>query len=192
MKRLLSIALLLSFSAPAQLLDRGTQLITRVQQGPDYQLTPVAHSQNVLLTTAQYAGVLLNDPGYQPRPYGLTARTLNPTEVVEAERILARCTQQGQVSWYWYKRFKDSSLQSFPDAIHPLPFYVRQYKGLNTEDGQRVVWINAFPKAEADSFPYDWKVMEVEVQDGGKAFFNIYVNLETKQCFNFFRNSIGG
>jgi hypothetical protein len=190
MKLLLPTALLLSFSAPAQLLGQGAPPITRVPQGPSYQLAQVAHSQNVVLTTAQYTGVLLNDPGYQPRQYGLTARTVSPTEVVEAERILARCTQQGQVSWYWYKLFKDSSPQSFPDAIHPLPFYMRQYKGLNTEDGQRVVWINAFPKAH--SFPYDWKVMEVEVQDGGKAYFNIYINLDTKQCFNFFRNSIGG
>ncbi|MFD1875546.1 hypothetical protein [Hymenobacter bucti] len=122
----------------------------------------------------------------------MTARTLSPTEVEEAERILARCSQQGRMSWYWYKMkyFKDSSLQSFPDAIHPLSFYMRQYKGLNTADGQRVVWINAFPKAH--SVPYNWKVMEVEVEDGGKAYFNIYVNLDTKQCFNFLRNSIGG
>jgi hypothetical protein len=189
MKLLLPTVLLLSFSAPAQLLGQGAPS-THVSQHPSYQLTKVAHSQNVVLTTAQYMGVLLNDPGHQLRPYGLTARTLSPTEVVEAERILAHFTQQGRVSWYWYKLVKDSAPQSFPDAIHPLPFYGRQYKGLNTEDGQRVVWINAFPKAH--SFPYNWKVMEVEVQDGGKAYFNIYVNLTTKQCFNFFRNSRGG
>ena len=192
MKLLLPTALLFGFSAPAQLLGQGAQHSTGVPKSPSYQLVQVAHSQNVVLTTAQYTGVLLNDPGHQPRPYGLTARTLSPTEVVEAERILARCSQQGRVSWYRYKvkYVKDSYLQSAPDAIHPLPFYKRQYKGLNTGDGQRVVWINAFPKA--DSFPYDWKVMEVEVQDGGKAYFNIYVNLDTKQCFNFLRNSIGG
>lgn len=110
---------------------------------------------------------------------------------MQAERILAHCTQQGRVRWYWYKFFKDSTQQSWAGAIRPLPSYMRQYKGLTTKDGQRVVWINAFPKKERSYFRY-WQTMEVEVQDGADAFFNIYVNLDTQQCFNFFRNSIGG
>jgi hypothetical protein len=194
MKLLLPVALLLGLSLSAnaqQPPSKVTQHIVQAQERLSYRLSKVAHSQNVVLTTAQYTGVLLNDPGHQPRRYGLIAHTLSPADVVQAERILARCTQQGQVSWYWYKLFKDSTQQSWPYAIHPLPFYVRQYKGLYTEDGQRVVWINAFPQKALSSF-LNWQTMEVEVQDGGKAFFNIYVNLDKQHCFNFMRNSIGG
>jgi hypothetical protein len=132
--------------------QNGIQQAPQVQEPLPYLLFKAAHSHNVVLTTAQYTGVLLNDPVLLPVPYGLTTRTLSPTEVVQAERILARCTQQGRVRWYLYKLSKDSTQQSYPDAIDPLPFYARQYKGPYTEDGQRVVWVNAFPKNNLSSF----------------------------------------
>jgi hypothetical protein len=193
--KLLQLVLLLSSLGFIVACERSksTHSASEIQRRPSYRLSKVAHSQNALLTTATYSGVLLRPttPSWGNALQGLTIRALTPAEVVEAELILTRCTQQEQVSWYWRGQpHADTAQQHYAEAIYPLSYYYRQYRGFSTASGQRAVWINAFP--EARSFPYDWQTTEVSVDDGGKAYFNIYVNLDTKQCFNFFRNSIGG
>ncbi|TVT40646.1 hypothetical protein FNT36_14350 [Hymenobacter setariae] len=198
MKKLYLVALLLSGLGVIVACERGknTQLTSQAQRPLAYQLSKVTHSPNVLLTTAQYEGVLLYDSaspvGEAHR--GLILRALTPAEVGEAELILTRCTQQEEVRWYWRgwqgQPHADTTQHHSKEAIHVLSYYHRQYRGFSTASGQRVVWINAF--LQDDSLPYDWKTRDVYVEDGGKAYFNIYINLDTKQCFNFFRNSIGG
>lgn len=163
-------------------------------QPSHYQISKVANSQNLLLTTATYSGVLLNDTllGLSNVQQELPARVLAPVEAMEAELILTRCTQQGEVRWYWRSLpHADTAQQHYEGAIYPLSYYQRQYRGFSTATGQRVVWINAFPKNDPSFLP-NWKTEEVSVEDGGKAYFNIYINLDSQQCFNFLRNSIGG
>jgi hypothetical protein len=198
MKKLLLFGLLLS-GLRVIVACEGRKLTLPASPGqrpPSYQLSKVAHSQNVLLKTATYSGVLLHTttPPSGIVHRGLALRGLTPTEVIAAELILTRCTQQGQVRWYrqgW--QHADTTQQHIAGAIHPLSYYHRQYRGFSTAGGQRIVWINAFPKDDpAPPFLPDWRTREVLVEDGGRSYFNIYINLDTQQCFNFFRNSIGG
>lgn len=48
---------------------------------PVYHISQVAHSTNLLLTTATYTGVILRDEKPARWAYGLTTRAMTPNEV---------------------------------------------------------------------------------------------------------------
>jgi hypothetical protein len=135
MKKLLLAALLLSGLGVTVACEGGknTHPASPTQRPTYYQLSKVAHSPNVLLTTATYSGVLLQDPAsfIDEAHQGLAIRTLTPAEVIWAELVLTRCTQQGEVRWYWWGRSAaDTVQQRYEGAIYPLSYYRRQYRGV--------------------------------------------------------------
>lgn len=70
-----------------------------------------------------------------------------------------------------------------PHILQKLGTYKRQYVGILV-GGKHILYINFF----CDDFGMDWKQREVMVKDGGDCYFNIKVNLDTGECYDFFVN----
>jgi hypothetical protein len=68
--------------------------------------------------------------------------------------------------------------------------YRRQYIGLIEKNGDKTIWINYFHTSFLETFP-DWDEHLVFVIDGGNAFFNIKVNLNTGTCYDLKINDNG-
>ncbi|KSA14159.1 hypothetical protein [Maribacter dokdonensis] len=61
-----------------------------------------------------------------------------------------------------------------------LDGFKRQYVPVINDKGQKEVWINFF----CDDFGIEyWKTDLVQVDDGGNCFFNLKINLETKEYY---------
>ena len=74
-----------------------------------------------------------------------------------------------------------------PKILENLNEYKRQYLGIINQDGSKIICINYFFGADSENFPY-WKKEVVFVFDGGYNFFNIKVNLTTKECYDLIVN----
>lgn len=72
--------------------------------------------------------------------------------------------------------------------IKDIGYYTRQYQGTLNKKGEKIIWINCFCSADPNKdFPH-WRKEQVFVLDGGACFFNIMINLETGDYYNFFVN----
>lgn len=69
-------------------------------------------------------------------------------------------------------------------VIRELADYRRQYVGM-VVDGQRVVAITAFCKAEDDFFTEKWETSMIVVADGGDCFWNAKTDLTTGEVVRF-------
>lgn len=68
-----------------------------------------------------------------------------------------------------------------PEIFSKLKRYARQYAGLSL-DQERVIYINCFIR---HPFPTElWHSQMIWVKDGGNDYFQVMINLNTKQCFN--------
>ncbi|MBB6613151.1 hypothetical protein H7F15_19080 [Pontibacter sp. Tf4] len=164
--------------------------------GVEYAVTPVDSSSNYLVESPSFSGVIFDK---QKRPHTdvftlrmlvrptqeekVTAFTPSLEEVIEAEKILKRCVEVDKIG--------ADSMEIWEGAIRELPLYRRQYFGAINGKGQKLIWINCFSK-KTDFMRFDWRTKVVSVDDGGDWFFNIVTNIDTHECYGFFRNSIGG
>lgn len=55
--------------------------------------------------------------------------------------------------------------------------YCMQFVGAMNSKGERMLWVNCFCKSQVEIFK-NWKDDLVEVEDGGKCFFNVRFNLD--------------
>lgn len=65
-----------------------------------------------------------------------------------------------------------------------LEGYRRQYMPIINNQGEKIVWINFF----CNSFDIDWKNEIVFVLDGGNCYFQLKVNLDKDNYFDFWVN----
>lgn len=63
--------------------------------------------------------------------------------------------------------------------MKPRDYYM-QVVGIQNPKGERMIWVNCFCRKQLSSFP-NWKESIVEVEDGGKCFFNVMFNLDKKE-----------
>lgn len=169
---------------------------TKTQEigGVEYSVTPVDSSENLLIETDSFSGVVFSEYESPNRDVFTFSMLLRPKEqdkvkpftpsledVVMAERILKRCAEVDEIG-------ADSLATG---EVNDLSTYRRQYFGGINEKGQKLIWINCFSK-ESEFDHNDWKKEIVEVQDGGDWYFNVVTNISTEECYRFFRNSIGG
>ncbi|MBO0357954.1 hypothetical protein J0X19_08360 [Hymenobacter sp. BT186] len=149
-----------------------------------YSLTPVDSSRNQLLKTAYFTGVLLDSRLDSSPPAGLKPIQLTPAQVLAAEVILQACVASGNT--------RGTEPRIEPGMLHHLAAYYRQYQGYRTATGQTIVWLNGFARSSVAANDSQWQRHLVRVEDGGKNYFNIFIDISHKECFHFFRNSIGG
>lgn len=134
-----------------------------------------AEIETKYIKTSEYEGVIF------PSEYNLTyingdlaqAVRWGPDEenISEAEKLSAQYAQTEGVC---------------PGKV--LKNYKRQYFGFINQKNEKIVWINYF--ISSAEFGY-WKKDVVFVNDGGCNFFNVEVNLTTKNIFNFSVNGAG-
>ena len=73
--------------------------------------------------------------------------------------------------------------QKYRETILPLENYKIQFFG-GINEGERILWANYF----CDDANIDWEKEIVSVDDGGNCFFNVKINLETREIFDFYIN----
>lgn len=80
-----------------------------------------------------------------------------------------------------------------------LPNYYRQYVGFLNATGERMVWVNALCEIKEGMVekngefflePWQWKEELIIVEDGGHCFWNILINLDKYEYFQFFINGV--
>lgn len=98
--------------------------------------------------------------------------TLSEKEIALLDSLLKQC-----VSNY------NQSLASNMKTDYGIDFvkykYKRQYMAVLNDQGQKEIWINGF----CDTWDKQWKKEVVLVHDGGNCYFNLKINLTTKECF---------
>ncbi len=85
---------------------------------------------------------------------------------------------------------KQDNTQRFSEYID-LKNYKRQYVPFTNSKGEKKVYINCFCISDyVNGFDY-WKKILVEVDDGGSCFFQLTINLTTKQYEQLYTNGYG-
>lgn len=124
-----------------------------------YSVTPVDSSENLLIETDSFSGVVFSEYESPNRDVFTFSMLLRPKEqdkvkpftpsledVVMAERILKRCAEVDEIG-------ADSLATG---EVNDLSTYRRQYFGGINEKGQKLIWINCFSK-ESEFDHNDWK-----------------------------------
>jgi len=76
-------------------------------------------------------------------------------------------------------------IQNHEDELLEMSKYKRQYLPVITGKGEKIINVLYF----CDDFGIDWKNVLVEVDDGGKCYFSLRINMKTQECFDFYVNS---
>ena len=69
-------------------------------------------------------------------------------------------------------------------AIQDLGKYKIQFFGYTDKDNKKILWANFF----CNDHGRNWKKEPIFVKDGGNCYFNVKVNLDTKEVFDFIIN----
>lgn len=114
---------------------------------------------------------------------------LNRNDFAVIDQLVHRAVQsynakQKSVYESWLKKLPSKNIykgQFFIDLLK----YKRQYFCAFNARGEKLVWVNCFCGDE----DY-WKTAEVFVFDGGNCYFNLMINLATKQVSGFETNGV--
>lgn len=116
---------------------------------------------------------------YDAERHGFIYKTARPLELNETDFALIDSITRRAVDKY-------NSGQDDEMKISDLARYNFQYLPVYAENGQKEVWVNAF----CSSFDFDWKKKIVLVDDGGKCFFNLKINLSDANYRDFQVNGV--
>ena len=115
---------------------------------------------------------------------------LNDNEYIIIESLLEKCVTE--YNFESEKRFNEIT-KKYPNYkfnknnyIIDLKEYKRQYIAVTNDKGEKEVWINCF----CDNFDSNWKKVLMLVDDGGKCFFNLKINLTTGKYYDFRVNGL--
>jgi len=115
---------------------------------------------------------------------------LSINELKVVEKILIDCIEKYNIE---QKKDFEELNKNHPEYnfdikqfVIDLKEYKRQYIAVINNNGEKEVWINCFCKTF--TFGTDWRKKEVEVMDGGKCFFNLKINIDKKEYYDFMVN----
>ncbi|AWM34511.1 hypothetical protein DDQ68_18005 [Hymenobacter nivis] len=121
----------------------------------------------------------------------VAAASLSPSELIQAEVVLKRCIEdynekQGVTLSEWRK---NHSLRVYTDrqVLINLTNYKRQLVAVINAKGEKEVWVNCFCGAYKTDQPREI----VMVEDGGKYFLNVLLNIQQGTWLNLEINSNG-
>ena len=148
----------------------------------DAPMTPKS-PENTLIETPRYTGVIISEDGASEFSYlfdkastGFWEPSIN--DISRAEE----CIRQHIMSLQDNPKFDTYQKESAAFILNNLEKYRRQYVGIDV-DGEKRIWCNLF--FSDDSFP-DWERVPVDVDDGGKHFWQIEYDLLKDECINFY------
>jgi hypothetical protein len=108
--------------------------------------------------------------------------TLDKADLAKIDVILEQCVKDynsGQEAEFNKWRQLDSALKK-EDFLISLADYYRQYVPIMNEENEKEVWVNAFCYHAGDK----WKTEIIKVEDGGKCYFNVKINLTKGTYYN--------
>jgi len=147
-------------------------------------ITPIDSSKNLWIHSANFTGGVIMDKTVEGGSNSFTPTT---EEILTAEGIFKKCLYIDKVG-------SDGIEIDTTRILEPIN-YIRQYFGRFNSRGQKTIRFNCFWRGiphlmqEYDGKEYDgWKYKEFTMNDKGNHFFQIIINLETKDCSNFFVN----
>lgn len=116
---------------------------------------------------------------YSPENYNRLFKNARPAnlsgdEIRELKSLLKRAVDE------------HNARQKDPSATIRLDEYKFQFVPVLNETGEKEVWTNCF----CADFRQDWRKTLIEVDDGGKCFFNLYINLNRKSYDRFSVNGV--
>jgi hypothetical protein len=148
----------------------------------DAPVTPKS-PENTLVETPEYTGVIISENGASEFSYlfdkastGFWEPSIN--DISRAEE----CIRQHIVSVQDNPKLDTYQKESAAFILNNLEKYRRQYVGIDV-DGEKRIWCNSF--FSDDSFP-DWERVPVDVDGGGKHFWQIEYDLLKDECINFY------
>ena len=113
---------------------------------------------------------------------------LTDGDLMKIETILIKCINHynsGQERRF--KEINDKHREYNLDKknfIIDLTSYKRQYVSIMNSKGEKEVWVNCF----CDTWNTDWRKDLISVDDGGKCYFNLKINLTTEQYYELMIN----
>ena len=122
--------------------------------------------------TSTVAIIVFNQNYDWPFKHTYTPTTLSENEIQQLDSLFRQCI-------FIY----NSNLASDRKRSYSIDFlkykYKRQYIAVINDKGEKEVWINCFCNAQEKH----WKTKIILVEDGGNCYFNLKINLTTKDCF---------
>jgi hypothetical protein len=103
---------------------------------------------------------------------GYTRYTPSAADVEQAERLIARQLPSLTATPAYQQ-------PRLPEIVARLARYSRQYFGLKTPNGQRVLWVSFLLSTAAHP---GWRTAQVSVRGGGHGYFDLLVNLDAGAC----------
>jgi hypothetical protein len=148
----------------------------------DVTVTPIS-PENILVETSEYTGVIISESGASEFSYLFDQASTefwepSITDISRAEE----CIRQHIVSVRDDPRLDAYQREKAAFILENLAKYRRQYVGI-VVDGEKRIWCNSF--LSADSFP-EWQRVPVDVEDGGRYFWQIEYVLDKDECINFY------
>jgi hypothetical protein len=133
--------------------------------------------ENTLVDTPEYTGVIVSEEGALAFRYLFDQASTafwepSSDDIAEAENCIRQFLISAQDAY---------QQESVAFILENLERYRRQYVGI-VVDGEKRIWCNLFL---SDSFP-NWQWVPVDVDDGGKHFWQIEYLLLEDECTNFY------
>lgn len=133
--------------------------------------------KNTLVETPGYTGVIVSEEGASAFRYlfdqaSTTFWEPSSDDIAEAENCIRQFLVSAQDGY---------QQESVAFILENLGQYRRQYVGI-VVDGEKRIWCNLF---FSDSFP-NWQRVPVDVDDGGRHFWQIEYILSKDECINFY------
>jgi hypothetical protein len=132
---------------------------------------------NTLVETPEYTGVIISEEGVLAFRYlfdqaSTTFWEPSSGDIAKAENCIRQFLVSAQDAY---------QQESVAFILENLEKYRRQYVGI-VVDGEQRIWCNLF---FSDSFP-NWQRVPVDVDDGGRHFWQIEYILTKDECINFY------
>jgi hypothetical protein len=143
------------------------------QQSPD----------NTFIETAEYTGVIISENGASEFDY-LFGRASTEFWEPSTDDIAGAeaCVREFLVTLQDNQQLDTYQQENLAFIVENLRAYRRQYLGI-VVDGEKRIWINAF--FSDTSFP-DWGRVPVDVDGGGRNYWQIEYDLLNDECINFY------
>lgn len=139
--------------------------------------------ENTLVETSEYTGVIISENGASEFSYLLDHASTGFWEPSVADVSKAeKCIRQFLVSLQDNPKLDTYQQENYAFILENLGTYRRQYVG-TVVDGEKRIWCNAF--FSDDSFP-NWQRVPVDVDGGGRHFWQIEYSLPQDECINFY------
>ncbi len=110
---------------------------------------------------------------------------LTISEIAEIDVILNRCIEEYNLKQEKYYEENKEKLKKFNKTrerfLIDLKRYKRQYVAVINAKGEKKVLVNCFCSYKENY----WKEHFLEIEDGGKCFFHLRINLKTKKFYEF-------